>query len=253
MTRVLVGKNVLALDQICDVIFPGATLAEDDGKGSVAQATVANLAPTFFKGVFRRVRRPSNDSRAFRNHDLALAAAAHDPGFIGRQVSYVHVAEGETVIPSTEVLVIRPDRKRVSAAWLWTMLRSPFGYRQIQACVRGISAHIYSDDIGEILIPMPADAASEALRPFDELLKEAAEMKRVAAKLLSGARLLVEALIERKLTETELAVALSDPESDRALLSRLTDKGLDGGGTPLFADVDVLQSLVAEAITQGDP
>lgn len=69
--------------------------------------------------------------------------------------------------------------------------------------------------------------------------------------LVTAARLLVEALIERKVTEAELIAAGKDADADRALLARLTEDGLDGVGAPLFSDLDSLAELLAEAQRGG--
>ena len=66
----------------------------------------------------------------------------------------------------------------------------------------------------------------------------------IAQSLVAAAKLLVEALIERKLTEDELIHAQTclergDDRADRAILSRLFERGLDATVTrPLFPDLD---------------
>jgi type I restriction enzyme S subunit len=63
---------------------------------------------------------------------------------------------------------------------------------------------------------------------------------------------LIEALIEGKVTEAELvnaqeALERGDKTADRALLSRLTRKGVDvSGEPPLFPDLDALYALLAQ-------
>jgi hypothetical protein len=73
-------------------------------------------------------------------------------------------------------------------------------------------------------------------------------MRESADDLVLTARLLVEALIERKVTEAELVAAHNDPEADASLLSRLTAKGLDAADAdPLFDDLARLCELIDEA------
>ncbi len=64
--------------------------------------------------------------------------------------------------------------------------------------------------------------------------------------LISGARFLVEALIEGKVTEAELIAAGKDPDADCALLARLRDDGLDGAGSRLFPDIEALLELIEQ-------
>ncbi|MFN6531087.1 restriction endonuclease subunit S [Nostoc sp. ChiSLP03a] len=68
--------------------------------------------------------------------------------------------------------------------------------------------------------------------------------------LTTAAKLLVEALIEGKITEDELktaqqALEKGDREPDKAILSRLTRKGIDiKDEPPLFSDLDALYEII---------
>jgi type I restriction enzyme S subunit len=73
-----------------------------------------------------------------------------------------------------------------------------------------------------------------------------------AHHLTSAAKLLIEALINGKISAAELvsaqeALVRGDNSIDRVLLSRLTRQGLDvSGSPPLFPDLDALYSLLAQ-------
>jgi len=71
-------------------------------------------------------------------------------------------------------------------------------------------------------------------------------------KLISAAKLLVEGLIERKVTEQDLihaqqALDKGDNSLDRNILSRLTTTGIDDDGAPLFPDLDQLYQLLEQS------
>jgi type I restriction enzyme S subunit len=72
----------------------------------------------------------------------------------------------------------------------------------------------------------------------------------VSRSLVTAARLLVEALIERRVTEAELIAAGKNADADRALMTRLREDGVDGDGEPLFPDLDVV-SEVLDAVSPG--
>lgn len=102
-----------------------------------------------------------------------------------------------------------------------------------------------------VRIPVP----NHVLNHSDELLSltNARENSfRNANRLSLAAKLLVEALIDTKVTEAELMGAQEgldrgDHSADRALLSRLTRKGIDvPGEPPLFPDLDALYDLLAQ-------
>ena len=68
--------------------------------------------------------------------------------------------------------------------------------------------------------------------------------------LTTAAKYLVEALIEGKITETELenaqtALQKGDIEPDKAILAKLTRKGYDiANEPPLFPDLDALYQAI---------
>lgn len=242
------GASVADAVRLADVttdIFSGSTLPADEGAGAVRQATVATLDRVFLNDRFRSVQAPRGVGRPFSTHDLSIAAAAHTASYIGKDVTYV-VVDG-LAYPSTEVLTVRPDRDRVPASWLWCFLKSSLGYRQVQACVRGISAHAYPDDIREVIVPMPTEDLRARFNDRDGVMVRANHASVAARLLATAARLLVEALIERKVSEAELIEAGKDADADCALLSRLAEDGLDGSGAPLFSDLDGLADLILEA------
>lgn len=74
---------------------------------------------------------------------------------------------------------------------------------------------------------------------------------RLAKSLVLTAKDLVESLIDGLLTEQQLidaqkALEADDNSLDRDILGRLTTKGLDSEGDPLFADLDQLYDLLAQ-------
>jgi hypothetical protein len=239
--QVVGHERVARLNRLATV-FSGSTLAS--GVGAL-QATVANLDGVFLKGEFRRVVPPRGDGRPMLTHDLGLAAAAHSASYIGKDITYI--ASPGPVHPSTELLVIRPNRERISSAWLWEFLRSPLGYQQIQACVRGITAHAYPDDLEAILVLLPTEDVNVEFSQYDSDLVRGARMVAAGRALVCGARLLIEALIERRIGEADLVDAGRGHEADRSLLSRLTTNGLDAEGDRLFPDLDELAALISGA------
>lgn len=101
-----------------------------------------------------------------------------------------------------------------------------------------------------VRLPRAVATASETVgQPFRDSL----ESNKLAKRLTTAARLLVEALIERKVTEAELIAAHTDPAADRSLLARLKTDGLDGDGAPLFPDLDRLFELLADLPDADQP
>lgn len=81
-------------------------------------------------------------------------------------------------------------------------------------------------------------------------LQLADKLSRLSERLVASAKLLVEALIERNVTEDELIYAHTrleqgDESADRAILSRLYEGGWDATETrPLFPDMDAYYDIL---------
>ena len=101
-----------------------------------------------------------------------------------------------------------------------------------------------------LLVPIPTRVL-ELGTEICEMVNSAEASTRCVQRLIIAAKLLVEALIEGKVTEAEFVAAQEtlergDDSADRALLRRLTRHGLDiPGQPPLFPDLDALYTLLA--------
>jgi type I restriction enzyme S subunit len=115
-----------------------------------------------------------------------------------------------------------------------------------------VQPQIGQDELLRLPIPRQVlDYSNEILERMNQL-----EMAtRAAHRLTAAAKLLVEALIEGKLSESELkeaqeALERGEREADRAILARLTRKGIDvAGEAPLFPDLDVLYDAIDQTAT----
>lgn len=162
------------------------------------------------------------------------------------KVGYIP-AELARAVGSTELLCVIP-KPGVSGWFIYGVLKLQCTVRQFQPLANGSTLpRIDAEDVLEVMIPWHADA--------DQLgngLERAQALYFSAEKITSSAKLLVEALIEGKVTEAELVAAhealeRGDDTADRALLRRLTRNGLDiAGQPPLFPDLDALYTLLAQ-------
>jgi len=116
-------------------------------------------------------------------NDILIISAAHHPKYIGKKVDIVDSIPQrfkKGVICSAEILVIRVDEKLIDPYYVLLYLKSENGYRAIQSCVRGQTAHIYPKDVKEIKIPLPPKEIYEKIKPSIEKLKESLIMKTKA-------------------------------------------------------------------------
>jgi type I restriction enzyme S subunit len=156
------------------------------------------------------------------------------------KVAYVGPELGR-VIGSTELLCVRGEG--VHPAFVYGVLKLDTTVRQLDPVATGAThPRVSADDVREVLVPW-----HDEHERLGRSLEVAQSSYFAARRLTTAARFLVEALIERRATEGELVAAHRDPAVDRALLERLTTKGLDADGERLFPDLDVLAALLAGA------
>lgn len=241
----LQGRPNESLINLCLSIYSGTTYAaKEDG---VDQTTSRTCTGQFPRQPFNRVISPSRTDLDLAPHDLILTNAAHDKAYIGKDVTYFH--GGPRNIPSAKVMVIRADRSRVPASYLFTYLQMPVGYVQIQSAIRGISAGIRGQDIGGIRIPIPvlSDSDKEEWLSKDRLMLVAGTAQELASHLCASATALVEALIAGEISEQDLTSAQQALESgnrdlDRAILKSL--RRAEDATQPLIPDIEALYALL---------
>ncbi len=250
--------KVQSLHNLVDIVANGTTMeVSEDRANSVQQVTVANLSSTFLKGEPRLVVPPSKMEKLTITHDLLLCNAAHTKSYIGREITYCH--SEDNYLPSTEVMFIRLNRKKVPASYVRCYLLTKIGFIQIQSTIRGITAHSYPDDILSLRIPIPSlsdDAMAEWFSQ-DNKMDSAGLCNSHSVRLIAAAKLLVEALIEGQVAESDLitaqkALEVGDRKADREILGRLTRKGIDAAEElPLFPNLDVLYQALDTPNREG--
>lgn len=247
------GGPTRLLGRVCSLVVNGQS--QPEAEMGVPQATVTNLGRSFVEGSLRTVQRPTDVSRALVAHDLLLCNAAHNKSYIGRDVTYSQV---EGLYPSTEVMVLRVDRTQLPASFVRQYLKTEIGFLQIQSTIRGITAHTYPTDVKSLDIPIPAvpDADREAWFATDDNMLAAGRCCDAAKALTTVATMLVEHLIEGRISEADLVAAQNaldagDRNADREILKALRQSDAPGA-KPLITDVDGLNALLDDSEGQ-DP
>lgn len=143
---------------------------------------------------------------------------------------------------STELLCV--DSNGVHPGFVYGALKLDTTMRQLDPVATGAThPRVTAEDVLEVLVLMHDDHET-----LGQMLETAQRAYGATRQLTTAARLIVEALIERKVTEAELIAAHKDLGADRALLQRLTTQGLDARtGDRLFPDLDCLEELLANA------
>lgn len=241
-----------ALGKLCTTIYNGQTQPETERANRCKQVTVTNLSSSFLGGNPRDVEAPGKKDKFLKPYDILMCNAAHNKTYIGKDLTYVH--SKAQILPSTEVMTIRVDRSQLPASYVRAYLLSKLGCVQIQSTIRGITAHSYPDDMAllDIYMPTVSDSDRETWFACDDKLALAGKACEVATQLTDTAKFLVEALIECQLDESLLISAqdllqFDNDSVDRLILNHMKTDGVGGQGQPLFADLDELYHLLAQA------
>jgi type I restriction enzyme S subunit len=190
---------------------------------------------------------PSRAQRLVKAWDVLVATVRPNR----KNVAIVgEVSDNLPIVASTGFAALRFESNE-AAAFYHSWLRCDAATQQLIQWNAGGSYPAIEEDIPlRILVPPFSDDAVLAVGR-DCMTKLVAG--DFAGKLCDAAKLLVEALIDGKITEIELvdaqeALERGDHSLDRAILSRMTEDGIDVVGNPrLFADVDSLYAAIDES------
>lgn len=102
--------------------------------------------------------------------------------------------------------------------------------------------------VSRLLIPR---FSADIEKAIDESVRDFVAAIKYAQRLTLAAKLLVEALIEGRVSEVALTSAqhgidVGNDQADLAILQRIKVDGVDGEGAPLFPDLDKLCELLAQ-------
>ncbi len=132
------------------------------------------VSPEFFR---------KNKNIQLKINDILIISAAHHPKYIGQKVDiidYIPERFKDGVLCSAEILVIRINKKNIDPYYVLLYLKSESGYKTVQSCIRGQTAHIYPKDIKEIKIPIPPQEEYDKMKSLIEKLKQTLKMKTKA-------------------------------------------------------------------------
>lgn len=174
--------EIKKLGEITQVIFTGKTPARNSY--TTKGYKIIKVRDLTGKGIdWDNEERGFVSSEFFRKNkklelkvnDILLISAAHHPKYIGQKVDIIDLIPErfkEGIICSAEILVIRVNEKIIDPYYVLLYLKFEGGYKAIQSCIRGQTAHIYPKDIRDIKIPIPPRDEYEKIKPLIKQLKQ---------------------------------------------------------------------------------
>ncbi|SFM41025.1 hypothetical protein [Marinobacter pelagius] len=162
------------------------------------------------------------------------------------KVSYIPAFLAGSV-GSTELMCIQP-KGDISGWYLYGLLKSELALKQLRpVATGGTHPRIDRHDVLNLVVPILKNQEE-----LGEKLQRAQQAYFTATACVQAAKFLVEALIDGMVTEQHLidaqkALEVDEKGFDRDILARLTNKGIDNGGEPLFHDLDQFYDLLTQS------
>jgi type I restriction enzyme, S subunit len=143
---------------------------------------------------------------------------------------------------SPNVIIARGDSSKADVAYLQCFCSSKFGLMQLeQELKEGVQPTTSTDAVRNLKVVLPSQSQQIHI---GNRHRTSERFRQISECLITASKSLVEAIIERKVSEDELINAqsrleLGDDSADRAILSRLFEGGWNATETrPLFPDLD---------------
>jgi len=202
------------LKQLCEKIKTGLTPAKDSywykGYPVLKMGCLTNFGIDWSKIEFANKGYSKKAKKySVEEEDIILTSSAHALEHIAKKVDIV------TNIPNEyksklafvgEVLRLRVKRELINPYYLLLFLKTEIGYKLLQNCIRGQTAHIYPKDIENIVIPLIPSKKQEKI---EILLKESQNLMKESTNLIDKSIREVEEIIERKARKSSEALAVN--------------------------------------------
>lgn len=155
---------LLPLDDVCLDIFSGKTPAKDDYSESIGDPKIIKVA-TLKSGkvdldYVQNVKPNAASKKYVEDGDIFILSAAHQADYLGRNPCILNLPkelEGDGITFVGELINIRSNQDLINPYYILQLFNTKKYYLLINREKRGQTSHLYPDDLGKILIPVPAD------------------------------------------------------------------------------------------------
>jgi len=117
------------------------------------------------------------DGTRIEEGDVVFNSTAHQPKYMAHKVDVVRsvppALDGRLTFVGEMLRLRLAPSADVPPEYLAAFLRNPLGKEQIRRCIRGISSHVYPDDIGEIIVPVPSKTDAREVADVIQLVEKA--------------------------------------------------------------------------------
>ncbi|AKB21905.1 N-6 DNA methylase [Methanosarcina sp. WH1] len=123
----------------------------------------------------KKKRENSSTNLMLQKNDILLTSSAHSPKYIAEKVDFIEEIPGVIGGQASyvgEVMLIRPDIKKIDPYLLYIYLSLPSTKEKIQSMITGQTAHLNSNDLKSLTVPMDYIESTHELNKFKEIVKQ---------------------------------------------------------------------------------
>jgi hypothetical protein len=157
-------------DEYRDVDSPGSSAVLKVGalSGMGIQWCAVEYAPGKYS---------EKDTTSIEEGDVVFNSTAHQPKYMAHKVDVVRAVpatlDGRLTFVGEMLRLRLAPSACVPPEYLAAFLRNPLGREQIRRCIRGISSHVYPDDIERIVVPVPSKKDAREVADVIRLVEKA--------------------------------------------------------------------------------
>ncbi len=142
--------------------WPASELSEldrGDGPAVVRVASLTNVGINWAAVLYGGPGSARSEADQVHEGDILFTSTAHQPKYMAHKVDVVSSVPSELESRLTfvgDLMRVRIADHEISPPhYVAAFLRNPLGKEQIRRCIRGVSSHVYPDDVANVVVPMP--------------------------------------------------------------------------------------------------
>lgn len=195
------GRYTLyALDEVSSFISTGQTPKSDCYTENVTEYPIIKVGSyTGFEIDLNKISYTINkQTYSVQKGDIFILSAAHQAEYIAKQISYL----SDTPAPNTsfvgELLCVR-SQKSVNSMYLYSLLSTTLYKTLLNREKRGQTSHLYSQDVKQILVPIPPiEKQNDIAEHIENIRLQAKILQKDGSTILENAKREVEQMIIEK-------------------------------------------------------
>jgi hypothetical protein len=192
------GHKLVPLRSLCTLLSNGRTPSRDGYSETKTEFPIIKVAS--YSGDLIDLGKVEyavdKQPMLVRRGDIFVLSAAHQPDFVGRFVKLLDEEPSSSTSFVGELICIRANQALIESDYLFALLSSPSFQSLVNREKRGQTSHIYPNDIGHLLIPLPPpEIRIRVAKKIRAIREDAKRQRRQAEYELNSAKRRIEAML----------------------------------------------------------